>query len=305
MLHENVRQRIRHYLVLVRLPNVFTVPTNILVGYFSLTGVADADALHVSMLIGSSVLLYVAGIVFNDYFDANVDRKERPGRPIPSGKVSRQGALYLAVTALAAANIVALLVSPASLAISVALSVIIITYDYGAKRGRLGPALMGSARFLNVFLGASPALLVAAVFPWTTLLAAGAMFAYVYAITLLSRREAGEHEAISYSRSIAQSFSIIAGVVASVAALAFYLEAPEMSVNIVLFAAIMYLVLRLAMSHEASPAQRMQGAVKALVLSIVILDSIFITAFAGPFYGVASLAIMLPAVVLAKKLYVT
>ena len=305
MLRENLRQRIRHYLVLVRLPNVFTVPTNILVGYFSLTGVADADAFHLSALMASSALLYVAGIVFNDYFDAKVDRKERPGRPIPSGKVSRQGALYLAVTALAAANAVALLVSPASLAISAALSAVIIAYNYRAKLGRFGPAVMGSARFLNVFLGASPTMLLGAVFPWTTLFAAGAMFAYVYAIALLSRREVGEHEAASYGRSVAQTFSVVAGVATSAVALAFYLEAPEMSVNIALFAAVMYLVIRRAVSREAAPAKRIQGAVKYMVLSIVILDSIFITAFAGLFYGVASLAIMLPAIMLAKKLYVT
>jgi 4-hydroxybenzoate polyprenyltransferase len=294
-----------HYFVLIRLPNVFTVLTNILAGYFSLTGVSDADAVHVSMLMASSALLYVAGIVFNDYFDREIDRKERPFRPIPSGKVSRRGALYLAVAALVAANVLALLVSVTSLAISAALSAVIIAYDYKIKHGRLGPAAMGLARFLNVFLGASPALFLTAIFPWMTLFAAGVMFAYIYSISLLSRREVGEYENASYGKSIAQSFSIIAGVAASTVVFAFYMEVPEMLVNIVLFSIVMYIILKHATSSGVAPDQKMQKAVKSLVLSIVILDSAFITAFAGLYYGIASLAIIVPAIVLAKKLYVT
>ena len=33
--------------------------------------------------------IYAAGIVLNDVFDYEIDRVERPGRPLPSGRVSR------------------------------------------------------------------------------------------------------------------------------------------------------------------------------------------------------------------------
>lgn len=303
MLCENMRRSIAQYLILIRLPNLFTVLTNILVGYFSLTVASDASASQVSMLLVSSALLYIAGIVFNDYFDREIDRKERPFRPIPSGKVPRRNALYLAIATLVAANVVALLASVTSLAIAAALSAVIIAYDYKVKHGRLGPAAMGFARFLNIFLGASPALLLVSDFPWTTLFAASAMFAYVYSISVLSKREVGVQANSSYAKSIAQSFSIIAGVTASTVVFAFYAEVPEMFVSVVLFSIVMYLTLRQATS-ESSP-EGMQRVIKNLVLSIVILDSIFITAFAGLFYGIASLAIILPAIILAKKLYVT
>lgn len=300
-LHNSVH-RFKQYLLLIRLPNVFTALSNILAGYFTLTAPADASLFHVSMLMGSSALLYASGMALNDYFDIETDRKERPSRPLPSGKVSKRGALALALSALAAANIFALLVSPASLAVSAALSALIFAYDYGAKRGRLGPATMGAARFLNVLLGASPALLVVDALPLYTLFAAGAMFAYVYSITLLSRREAGEHEKDAYGISIAQTFSIIAGIVASTAFLAIYIGSIEMSVSIAIFSAAMILALRAAAGPRP---QKIQNAVRNLVLSIIILDSIFITAFAGLPYGLASLAIMVPPIILARRMYVT
>lgn len=295
-------QELRQYLILIRPPNVFTVLTNILVGYFSLTNPVDANGVHLSMLMASSSLLYVSGIVFNDYFDLEIDRKERPGRPLPSGRISRQSALALAITTLMAANVVALLVSVTSAMISAALTVVIIVYDYRAKRGIAGPAMMGLARFLNVFLGASPALLLTTELPWTTVFAAGVMFTYVYAITILSRKEAGEHENADYRKSIAQTFSLVTAVIASVSVFAFYQRSPEMAVGIALFSIVMYFSLRQATS---STTHGIQNAVRNFVLSIIILDSIFITAFAGLLYGIASLAIIIPSIVLAKKLYVT
>jgi 4-hydroxybenzoate polyprenyltransferase len=294
-------QELRPYLALIRPPNVLTVLTNILAGYFSLTSPSDASAVQVSMLMASSSLLYISGIVFNDYFDLEVDRKERPGRPLPSGRVSRRNALALAIVTLVAANTIASLVSVASVMISVALSAVVIAYNYRAKRGVSGPTIMGLARFLNMFLGASPALLMVAEIPWTTVYAATTMFAYVYAITILSRREAGVHKSADYRRSIVLAFSLIVAVLLAASAFALYQRNLEMAVGIALLSVVTYFSLRQALSG----APGMQSAVRNLVLSIIILDSIFITAFAGLAYGLASLAIIAPSVALAKKLYVT
>lgn len=43
----------------------------------------------------ASVSLYAGGVVLNDYFDREIDAKERPERPIPSGKVSKEFALLM------------------------------------------------------------------------------------------------------------------------------------------------------------------------------------------------------------------
>lgn len=291
-------ERLKQYLLLARLPNAFTALSNVLAGYFSLTGPSDTNIVQLSMLMASSALLYVSGIVFNDYFDLEVDRRERPNRPLPSGRVKKENALALACATMAGANAIAFLVSPASLAISAALSAVILAYDYGAKHGKLGPAAMGGARFLNVILGASPAL--GMFMPWSTLFAAGAIFAYVISITILSRKEAGEQSGAR--KSVVQAFSVIAAIIASMIAVALYTKSLEMLVNIALFSAAMLFTWRGARSGAQA---QIQNAVRNLVLFIIILDSAFITAFAGLPYGIASLAIMAPAVILARRFYIT
>src|SRR5207302_1510764 len=45
--------------------------------------------------VAASTLLYWAGMVWNDYFDLAQDRKERPLRPIPSGRVTPRMAALL------------------------------------------------------------------------------------------------------------------------------------------------------------------------------------------------------------------
>ena len=80
------------YLRLVRLPNLFTVPTNILVGYFALIAPVHIDVVQLLLLVTSSILLYASGLVLNDYFDIQIDLKERPYRPLPSRKISKQRA---------------------------------------------------------------------------------------------------------------------------------------------------------------------------------------------------------------------
>jgi 4-hydroxybenzoate polyprenyltransferase len=103
----------------------------------------------------SSALLYISGIVFNDYFDIEIDRKERPLRPLVTGIITSKKAFTIA--AMVAANILAFTVDIISLIVAIILSATVIGYDYRLKQTLAGPVTMGSARFLNIFLGASPA----------------------------------------------------------------------------------------------------------------------------------------------------
>jgi 4-hydroxybenzoate polyprenyltransferase len=64
---------LRQYLLLIRLPNTFTTPSNILTGYFAIIVPAYAHSLQLFILILSSVLIYIAGTVFNDYVDLEID----------------------------------------------------------------------------------------------------------------------------------------------------------------------------------------------------------------------------------------
>jgi 4-hydroxybenzoate polyprenyltransferase len=298
-LQHNVSQRLKEYLLLIRLPNVFTTPSNILAGYFAAVTVAEADIVHLIALMVSSGLLYVGGIVLNDYFDVEIDKRERPSRPLPSGNISKRHALAIAMIALLIANTIALVVGPMSLAVSLALTFAIIAYDYRLKHGLLGPFAMAGARFLNVILGASPVLLYINNHSYAIVGAAAAsLFLYIVAITILSKKEAGNERPNSTMASL-----MIFGAISAIAALGFVLQLQlAFLLNLSIFAAVMIVTFK---QHLRKELPSVQKAVRNMVISIIIIDSVFVTGTAGLPYGLATLLLIAPAVVLAKKLYVT
>src|SRR5512143_1178807 len=83
---------LRGWLELVRPPNLFTVPGDVLAGA-ALAGIAMRTMLTLASAVLISLLLYAAGLILNDYMDRRTDARERPERPIPSGRVSAAHAL--------------------------------------------------------------------------------------------------------------------------------------------------------------------------------------------------------------------
>lgn len=298
----HVSQRLKEYLQLIRLPNVFTTPSNILAGYFAAvttTAAAEADGVHLIAIMVSSGLLYIAGIVLNDYFDIEIDKKERPSRPLPSGKISKGYALTIAIVALLIANIIALVVGPISLAISLALTLLIIAYDYQLKYSVLGPFAMGGTRSLNVIFGASPVLLYTDNHSVAIVAAAAAsLFFYVSSITILSKKEVGKERPNSTLVIL-----IVFGVILAIVPLGMLLQFEwTFLLNLSLFAGVTIVTFRQYIAKEVPSVQK---AVRNMVISIIILDSVFVTGTAGLPYGLATLLLIAPVVVLAKKLYVT
>ena len=128
----------RAYLQLVRVPNVFTAMADILLG-FLFTHESLEPWPQLALLLGASSLLYLAGMVLNDYFDRDIDARERPERPIPSGRITPPTAGSLGITMLlggTALGWIAAFVSgdmrPAMVASLLAAAVFI--YDSRAKR---------------------------------------------------------------------------------------------------------------------------------------------------------------------------
>lgn len=294
-----VSRRLKEYLLLIRLPNVFTTPSNILVGYFAAVSAADAEGAHLIALVISSGMLYIAGIVLNDFFDIEIDKKERPSRPLPSGKISKAYALGIAIVALLIANTVALLVGPVTLAVSLALTLAIIAYDYRLKHSAVGPFVMGSTRFLNVILGASPMLLYIDGHSFAIVgAAASLLFFYVSSITLLSKKEVGNDRPNS-----TPVFLILFAVISATIILGMLLQLEwQFLIILSIFAAVLIGTFKQYLGKKKPSVQK---AVRNMVISIIILDSVFVTGTAGLPYGLATLLLIAPVVVLAKKLYVT
>lgn len=192
------------YLRLFRAPNVFTAIADVSMGSLFLdTPLAPVPVLI--CLLAASCLLYTAGMVLNDVYDAERDAIERPERPIPSGHITRRRARVLGFGFLLAGVAAGWLVGylpPGDHAlawrsglIATALAVCIVLYDAALKNTLLGPVLMGACRLLNVLLGMSlgaplaegGSLLGYSGAHW---LVAGGIGVYVAGITWFSRQEA-------------------------------------------------------------------------------------------------------------------
>jgi 4-hydroxybenzoate polyprenyltransferase len=280
----------------------------VLVGYFALQ--TDVTA-HLAGLLASSILLYVSGIVFNDFFDFDLDKRNRPSRPLPSGKVSKRAALAIAATAMLAGNIVALVtIGFAAFCVTLVLSAIIIAYDYALKSNFIaGTAAMSAARAVNVILGASPGLVVLLAGSSGELIAdrgfqslpvaASSVFFYVASIMLLSRTE--ETGASTTRRRVAMG--IVSAIIAYVAVMGYVLEWDSW---FFLMLGALGAVTVLTFSKYGRPGREpTQKIIRNMILSIIILDSIFIAATMGIVLGAAILLLLIPAILLGKRMYVT
>ena len=139
---------------LLRAGNVFTAISNVIAGYL-ITQQNWEPIGPLLLVILASALLYEGGMVLNDVFDAELDAKERPERPIPSGRITRRSAtvvgwmlLVLGVLTGGAASL--LTGNLRTSLIAVALAAYVVGYDAGLKGTFLGPWGMGACRMLNV-----------------------------------------------------------------------------------------------------------------------------------------------------------
>jgi len=139
-------------------------------------------------------LLYVAGMYFNDAFDATFDRQHRPERPIPSGAISVTAVWQWGFVWLCGglACVWHLGTTPAILA--TLLSAAIIVYDVVHKIFAFSPILMAACRFLLLLLAASIASDgVTGLAVWSALVLA----AYVIGLSFIAQRES-THMALRY-----------------------------------------------------------------------------------------------------------
>jgi 4-hydroxybenzoate polyprenyltransferase len=210
---------------LLRAANVFTAASNVLAGFLIVQrGFEPAGTL--AALVASSACLYLAGMVLNDFFDAEIDGVERPERPIPSGRIPRGVAGTVGWSLLAIGVLLALATSYqqeniAPGLIGVLLAIAVVQYDGGLKKTRFGPYAMGWCRVLNVLLGASVAIdLSQRVVPFAYAVAIGA---YTVGLTYVARSEmVGEFARSLHIRNVVtrllQGFIVIDAIAATLAA---------------------------------------------------------------------------------------
>ena len=296
---------LKPYLQLVRLPNLFTAAADPLAGWLVATGSLALPG-RWGPLVAASVLIYAAGIVLNDVFDVEVDRRERPGRPLPSGRVPyRLAAWFGGLALLAGPAVAALSGSRTSALVAGLLALAVLLYDAGLKRTPVGPIAMGTCRALNLLLGLSQAEHLGGLWGW---IIAGSFGLFVVGVTWISRSEV---EPARTGGIMAGLLLQLLGIFLLLYPASFYgglLKVPH-RYPVVAFAVsvvLAFLVVRAGMRALLRPVPPVvQAAVKTGVLSLVWLDVVAVAATRGPVPALAVAALWLPAFLLAKWLYAT
>lgn len=289
--------RLRAYATLLRVPNLFSAPPDVILGAALVAATGESVSLPaLSGLCVASVLLYAGGVVSNDYFDAPIDAQERPERPIPSGAISRSRAGALGASLLVLGVVVGFVAAgPRAGVLAVALAGVIVLYDAGLKGTLAGFLTMGSARGLNVLLG-----FAAGGFATTAWTAIVPVVITLY-IALVTRMAANEATTTDRGAVAGAAGGVVLGAVGVFAVLAVARPQPlQIGLGIVLVAGFSAWTGRAIGAAYATPKPGTVGpAVGTCVLALVVLDAAF-AAVAGVGWALAALVFLIPAVGLAR-----
>lgn len=184
--------RLRVALRLGRVSNLPTVWTNVLTGVV-LAGVGfKVFDLLILMLAGSS--FYVGGMYLNDAFDAEIDQREHPERPIPSGQVTARTVFVLGFAMLLGGIGLLTLIGVVlqdgagwpTIGTGLILALMVLVYDGYHKANPFSPVLMGICRILLYVMAA---LALRPAFTLDLALGCAVLLSYLIALTQVAKHE--------------------------------------------------------------------------------------------------------------------
>jgi 4-hydroxybenzoate polyprenyltransferase len=278
------------YLRLTRPANLLTAISDIWAG-IALSGLVTGPRLPTGQLAAvvllslSAACLYGGGVVLNDVFDAELDSRERPERPIPSGKVSKTGAAVLGIALLMAGILLAAWQSTLSMGLALLIAVAAVTYDrWGKHQSFLGPVNMGLCRGLDVLLGMSILPGGLPLFGWVAVVPV----IYIAAITLISRGE------VHGGRRSSLITALICYLIVMAAVVCVGLLKHQLAITLIFLLLFAVMVLPSTMNALGDPsAPRIGRAVKTGVLALILLNACWVAAGAGLLWAMVT-ALLLP-----------
>ncbi|MBZ0158088.1 MAG: UbiA-like protein EboC [Alphaproteobacteria bacterium] len=283
------------YLRLMRAPNLFTAMADVLAGFFIVSG-GRTGAGDLPWLLLATSALYAGGCVLNDICDRRIDARERPSRPLPSGRVSSREATTLALLLFAAGLSAAYRAGAPAFAVSLLLLLLIVLYDTAAKsRSLAGPLTMGACRAANLLLGMSTVLPLAPEYLLFPLVS----FLYVFSLTRLSRFEV--------SGSPRKGGTVLAGWGVVLLSLFLMGKSALLAEDSIPFLALFALftgrgLLRGLLHRTPHMVGR---AVGSMVLGIPLIDAVYVSGIQGWAYGIPVALCIIPSLLLSRYFYVT
>jgi UbiA prenyltransferase family len=296
------RPNFKDYLILVRLPNLFTLPSNILVGFVIASSLSMTSYVQVLLLVTISILLYCVGVILNDLYDYNIDKKERPDRPLASGKITRRAAVSLVIAFSILALALSLIVSTPTFVISSILIALIFGYDRYLKNKQAGPFIISAARVMNVMLGASIGFSNIVGSPQFVILSfvLAITFVYVSLIGFVSR-----YEVHGFAKNL--KLFLIPAIIITIIFLIILFSIMgffkyESLITLSIFSFIMATTFY---NIHKKDSVGIQQIVRNMILSIIVLDSTYLSGIRGVEVGVTVLVLLAPLLILSRKMYMT
>lgn len=260
---------------------------------------ANGLVFSVLMLALATTGLYGGGVVLNDVFDAELDKTERPERPIPSGLISKTAAALFGILLLLGGIVAAAFAgTPHLLSLSTLLATLIalaaVVYDKWMKHHAFfGPLNMGLCRGLNLLLGMS-AVAYAVSFYWFI---AFLPVVYIAAITMVSRGEVhgGKpttlYAAMGLYGLVILSIAVMAGLNGTLAVTVAFL---------LVFALLIFPPLQRAVRRPEGPM--IGKAVKAGVVALILMDASLAASF-NSLYVALVIVLLFPVSYLLARLF--
>ncbi len=305
---------------LVRVPNTFTVLADVGAA-FLLVAHGPTPFGRFAFILLAGIFLYWAGMVLNDVWDVDKDRRERPRRPLPAGKVSLAAAKRAGWGFLLLGIVLAGISGywPAEglettwrpLLVAVALAGMIVLYDGPLKASPAAPAAMGACRVLSFLLGASPILIGALpprLFEPHVLGLAFGFGVYIMGVTQMARNETGT----------AQSALLPMGLIIAMLGAALIAFAPRYAPPgtvwavlpdnrfVLLVGLVAFGVLFRGVRTVIQPTpQHVQMLIRVAILTLIPLAATVALLGAGPVWALVIFFLVVPAIFLSARFRVT
>lgn len=286
----------------MRPANIITAVADILAGV-AISGFLGSEVssyldhlLPVICMCLATIGLYGGGVVFNDIMDAELDKQERPERPIPSGVISITEAIVLGSYLLLVGILAAFTVSRIAGYFALGIAVSSLVYDKWGKHFSWGPVNMGLCRGLNLLMGISIVVPALNKYWWIGLIPV----IYIAAVTAISRGEVhgGNKRTL---RIAAFCYALVYCTMLVLAAVngQILIALPF----IILFALMINMPLFKAMKDPSGP--NIGKAVKGGIIALIAMNAAWVAAFSTLPHALLVLILLPLSLLMAKAFSVT
>lgn len=282
----------------MRPANIVTSVADVMAGC-AMAGIFSAQQFpgelsRIVLLCFSTACLYGGGVVFNDVFDAELDKVERPERAIPRGLISIAQASTLGGILLSGGILTAFYCGSIPGLLAAGIAFFALLYNRVSKNyAFFGPLNMGLCRGLNLLLGVS--ILVQQLHQLYFL--AIVPVVYIFSITLISRGEV--HGSGKGNLYIASGFyGIVTGFILYYA----FLNS-RLWYSVIFLVPFLWMIFAPLLKAIQNPiGKNIGGAVKAGVISLILMDAAWAATFSSLYVAVI-IACLLPVSIWLSKIF--